>query len=560
MTLKISMTALLAVIIVGCSHHEQEHLRLESLWWMADSVPLVVLDSLDKMDISLREKDVPKDVLMHERLLRIRALDKAYITHTSDSTIIPLLEYYSKRKSDVLWLWTLYYAGRMNADLGDSPRAIEYYFKALEELPEKPDSSLLVLKGVLANQSARILDQQKLYDEAIKYNMLSLSVAKELNDSTGEVIDLYDLALLYSDVNNTDSAMYYYDKTLEKAKRPISDNFTIDVTASMASYFSKIGNLEKADSLIGRILPYLKNFSGRPILAVIATVYEDKERTDSAKILWKKVCEEGSLSQQIGATGWLAYHALKENDTKNAYLYTVKYNQLYDSLRKTDRMEEVARIKSLYDYSLRERDNASLEKANHRKDVIILASGVSLLLIVALGIFFYFKERLRREKTRTLVQEIINEGLRKDAIYKSEVGRLTNLTDELEKEVIRLKSVVKVCEEGKEKNEDLEIVRLFKDAGQGSNPKIGKEEWKRLETYIGRENPLFSKRLALLNLNREEKRVSLLIKIGIDQQAAANILGLTPAAVGMRRLRLAQKYLPDSAVKGRDWDDFIKSL
>ena len=36
---------------------------------------------------------------MYYRLLQIKANDKAYVTHTSDSAILPIVRYYEKKKS-----------------------------------------------------------------------------------------------------------------------------------------------------------------------------------------------------------------------------------------------------------------------------------------------------------------------------------------------------------------------------------------------------------------------------------------------------------------------------
>ena len=73
---------------------------------------------------------------MYYRLLCIKANDKAYILHTSDSLILPVLHYYIEKDDERHLPEAYYYAGRVYRDLGDAPQALEYFEKAAEALPE----------------------------------------------------------------------------------------------------------------------------------------------------------------------------------------------------------------------------------------------------------------------------------------------------------------------------------------------------------------------------------------------------------------------------------------
>lgn len=74
-------------------------LRLLGGW--ADSVPTV-----------------PERVRMYYRLLTVKAADKAYVTHMSDSIIRPVLDYYEQEGDRRLLPEAYYYAGRVYRDLG----------------------------------------------------------------------------------------------------------------------------------------------------------------------------------------------------------------------------------------------------------------------------------------------------------------------------------------------------------------------------------------------------------------------------------------------------------
>lgn len=69
----------------------------------------------------------PQATQMYYQLLTIKAKDKAYITHTSDSLIKTVVKYYEERKDRERLPETYYYAGRVYRDLGDAPQHWNIY-------------------------------------------------------------------------------------------------------------------------------------------------------------------------------------------------------------------------------------------------------------------------------------------------------------------------------------------------------------------------------------------------------------------------------------------------
>ena len=107
----------------------------------------------------------PEDIQMYYQLLCIKANDKNYIAHTSDSLILPIVAYYTKQRNKTHLPEALYYAGRVYSDLNDAPRALEYYQQAIDVMKHE--------KLIDYNLSSRIYSQmgtlfvyQELYNEA----------------------------------------------------------------------------------------------------------------------------------------------------------------------------------------------------------------------------------------------------------------------------------------------------------------------------------------------------------------------------------------------------------
>ena len=65
-------------------------------------------------------QQAPEYVQKRYHLLTIKANDKAYITHTSDSLILSLVDYYEHGGDPVYLGEAYYYAGSTYRDLGDA--------------------------------------------------------------------------------------------------------------------------------------------------------------------------------------------------------------------------------------------------------------------------------------------------------------------------------------------------------------------------------------------------------------------------------------------------------
>ena len=137
-----------------------------SLLLAADSLASVLPDSACALLASYAADtaDEPQYVRMYYRLLCIKAKDKAYIVHTSDSAILPVVTYYEQHKRLPHLPEAYYYAGRVYRDLDDAPQALAYFQRALDAMREDED---MVLRSRIYSQMGVLLKQQNLYFEAL---------------------------------------------------------------------------------------------------------------------------------------------------------------------------------------------------------------------------------------------------------------------------------------------------------------------------------------------------------------------------------------------------------
>ena len=109
---------------------------------LASANPDSALTLLARVEDSLLQ--APEPVRIYYNLLTVKAQDKAYILHTSDSLIRTVVDYYEHKNNHIYLPEAYYYAGRVYRDLNDSPQALEYFQKAAETAEGGMDYNLKI--------------------------------------------------------------------------------------------------------------------------------------------------------------------------------------------------------------------------------------------------------------------------------------------------------------------------------------------------------------------------------------------------------------------------------
>ena len=143
-----------------------------------------------------------KAVQIYYRLLCVKAQDKAYIPHTSDSAVQAVLRYYEGHRDRRHLPEAYYYAGRVASDLGDAPQALDYFDKALEAMPR---DGMLPLRSKVLSQMGTLFYRQGMYPEALEMYKGSLKSDSVLGDSVGIIANRLNMSLSYKSLGKQDS-------------------------------------------------------------------------------------------------------------------------------------------------------------------------------------------------------------------------------------------------------------------------------------------------------------------------------------------------------------------
>ena len=448
------LSGYLLIGFAACKQHRPYDGQLAHIDSLADVNP----DSADVLLISTTNFSLKGGKNEVALLLRIKVDDKLYrpVTHYRD-TILRLISYFEQHPKvlpSVLGstgpALPYLYAGRIFADLGDAPQALDYYQCALDAQPagqmengklniENEDVRRLAKqRGLLNGFVGTMFSYQDLYAEAISSFQEANRWARVAHDTIDVIFNLRDIGVQYKYLNLNDSSLLYYQRALEYAQIARDTNMCNDVMAQMASLYNKVGKYNLAKKYIAPSMALIDSASISGVYSIASETYLKLGFVDSAAVLFEGLLKHGNLYGKSYAYQELAELSLRKSDIKNAWRHIKQYKLLDDSIRKMDNAETVARMHAAYNYQKHERRAFELELSNARKEKLIIII-LSFITILSGVLYLYYKQYTKRQNVKTArLRKVIEEKERQSLARQEEalkkVSELTKQIEELQQE------------------------------------------------------------------------------------------------------------------------------
>ncbi len=580
------MTQALFLILVllgfcACGHkpYPQSLIIADSL---TNACPDSAITLLKNIENTLQTE--PEATQMYYRLLCIKANDKAYIPHTSDSLILPILHYYIEKGDKQHLPEAYYYAGRVYRDLGDAPQALEYFEKAAEALPEDGGYKL---KSKIYSQMGTLFAYQSMYAEALEMYKKGGEYDNILQDSVGMVFTLRDIGNMYKELGKEDSTLAYFKEASQLSRLLQRIDLFNMLQSQLAFIYTDLQKYDSAQTALQNALKDIEQPNRSAIYNIAARFYDVTNQTDSAIWYYNELLDFGSVYAKQTACRRLLELTLKQNDTQQATGYLNDCLLYTDSIQKLTQTEIIHRMHSLYNYQLREKENIQLKTENRNKTLLIgMISGSLLIIIIS---FIAYRQYSRRktlelkqqlEKLRTIEKENQDkiESLEKyksqkevlekrladinppeDNVQKKQLGQKIELLNH----ILQQQAIEK--EQEKDAQDCLFCSEIYKKLQERANSARGEayitsEEWNIVKGLMSPAYPIFFERLYSLHTpNENELHVCILLKLQFRQADIARLLQLKPESISSIRRRLYQK-VTGSKGSPEMWDKIIDSL
>ena len=336
-------------------------------------------------------------------------------------------------------------------------KAVEYVVKA-QRLTDENDyyllsfvnSRLATIYTYMGNDSLSFVHDRK----AMHYNLLN-------NDSIGVAYDLSNMATVWSDKENLDSAMHYYDLSFE---------YLIDTTDILYAYnYSGLGYVYAKKEEYKKALVCSRN--ALKVYREIESVYDASMELyflgkyhylsgnlDSALYYSSLSLQKNSFLNNHDI--YIRNYELRHNtfDKKRDYKKTLKYaklEQVYtDSINIKNKEGVINSIKAKYEFEEQQRKLEQTEINNkelvkQRTVFLLLSAGVFVFLTICV-IVLILKHREHR-KNAILVARLdrVNKSMRKllsiiGHDLRDSVGNLKNFTQLMHYELVDNRSIEKM--------------------------------------------------------------------------------------------------------------------
>ena len=509
-------------------------------------------------------------------LLSIKAYDKAYISHTSDSLILTVIDYFSNFKTDSIYAEALYYGGRVYSDLGDLPTALDYFQQAAENLG---NDHHLHLKGNVMSQTGRLLHSLKLYDQAREYISEAIRIDSLLGDSINIMYDHQMLGTIALHKNHYDEATQQFRlaRRLAKTYSPI-DTALQDVYLSGVA-FAK-GSITEAIPLIQSGIRGIDNIDRPLALAYAAKIYKSANIPDSAWHYAHQLLKmSGPNNRHIGyevALSKSVIHLIPK-DSLSAYVaeYATVIQQHYDRHEASSEIMQ----NSYFNYRLHEKKRINAE---HDKLIVQRWMAIAIIAVILLiTALLYLRNRTQRLALQlhkalrnvTYLQQTLNSGEMPDASKLSiNFGKQTTLNSDNIKGLKEQLMQELLTLQAQGENRQLEIApsllttRAFASLQEciANHKTIGDDNplWNDIEQAVLQTSNTFKASLTILlggDIDLPIYHMALLIKCGMQPTQLASLMGRTKSTITYRRESLGKKIFGHK-LEARLVDELIRSL
>lgn len=560
---------LVLALATGCAGHQKDP-RLQRIAETVSDSPESAIASLDSIDASgLSESD-----RHFKDFLTVKALDKAYVLHTSDSLILDVIDYAKSHKKDGYYPEAVYYGGRVYSDLGDLPTALRYYQDALDLVPADKENALLRTRILV--QTARILDRLRLYDDAICLMKEALEMDIYSHDTEGLVYNLQLTGVICLRSADNESAERYLRLALDKGYS-LSDSFRAKTKMSLAAIKKEKGCPDSALLLIRGIPDRVDSVTRNTALAHAALIYMESGIKDTAMRYAKELIERpNKTNKKMGYRVLLSPDIALQLSPDTLAVYIREYADLLNDYYDGNLAENAIIQHNVYNYDAHERDKVIAQNRASRLGICIY--GLIIVILILFIVILILKNRnksnllnlhdaldrlsvLRTRLDENLLENInlgciemtdVDEDLEKK---KSKYLEYNNTADESSLRLRLRNNLLALYENGKSRL-PLNSTIYNSDAYERLQEyilekRVLKEEdslWKELEKVILMVSPDFKNNLKLLvrgRLSVSDYHTALLIRCGIGTVNIGSLLSLSKGAVVSRRSSLAMKVFDE---------------
>lgn len=575
-----SIILILLSMLLSCTGnkaYDQQLSKADSIMDIADDSAQIAIKMLDALKPEWSK--FTKAQRMRYDLLYHKAMNKAYIDFTSDSTMLAVVDYYEHHGTANDKMLAYYILGCVYRDMHEAPMALEYYNKATEQADTAAqDCDYATLCRVYSQMGVLFSKQYLPYQELFSFEKAT-HYAYKAHDTLNAIRYYYNKTGAYTYLDNEDSAIIVNTRAAELFRKHGYDRAADIAFGCNYVYYLKRNNIDKAKKAFEAY--NRANFVGNQnyedsyafLLYEKGLFFLQTNQLDSA---YCKLNESLKLSKSFSnkaiITKTLAQYYLKSNNPILAAKYAMKSTEYNDSDLVRVRKTQLHQLQAMYDYSRNKRLAMVAEQKSEKRIMVIYVVILCSIILFCLSIFIYKLQMNKKNHRISLIQQLYNDSLLKLQSNQRELQRVKDLNEleviqQKEEVIMNLKNTIKDIREKFSGSlltdtdiilQNSAIFRKIQFITLHPKEKLSNEDWIELSDLIEQLIPSFPQMLKN-RLTEKEYHICLLIRLHISPSSISNLVGLSNSGVSLSRKRMLEKVCGKDGT-AKDFDKFILSL
>ena len=551
-------------------------LQADSIMNSSDEAAKTAIKILD--GIKPQFEDLSKAQKMRYLLLYHKAMNKADIPFTSDSTMKQVAEYYESHGSANDRMLAYYMLGCIYRDLREAPIALEYYNKATEQADTtSQDCDYATLcrvysqMGILFDKQCFPYEELAAQDKAIKYAYLAKDTLNAIAYYQNKESAYYYLGL-------KDSAAYVNNHVAELFRKHGYEKDAKIALGCNMMYYVERKNYQKAKEAFEayKSTHYEGNTNYADSKAFVlyeqGKYYMSINMMDSAyKYLQKSLAISKAVYNKASITKALAeyYTKIKNPTLASKYaLLSIAYN---DSDLIEMRKSQLHQMQAMYDYSRNQKIAKQAELDSIKRTYLMVILGIIIAIIILISVLQINKRKKKYNKATRLYKNslirLFNMQKELADIKSDNKQKIDKLIAEKEEAIISLKSNIKDIRDkfstSRLTDNDLilkntAIYERLKYIEAHPKEKMTQEDWQELRKTVEQIIPSFTT-LFKGQVSEKDYKICLLLKFSLAPSTISNLIGISSSGVSLSRKRMCEKILGTSGT-AKDFDEFVHSI
>jgi len=321
--------------------------------------------------------------------------------------------------------------GALYANQGDDVKALDFHLRSLKAAEESKNS--LRIATSMINIGLIYLNNPKTHDLSQKYSLSALPLAEKLEYNDGIGTAAVNLGEIYFQKMDYDSALFYFEKSLNAFRKSNSGNVPYTLT-NIGKVYSKRGDFQKAISVQNEGYKIAKQSDAKlEMTQTLLGLAETYSAAGDTKSSVKTYNEAREIAEEIDVKNELrqAYEGLsasyaKLSDYGNAFKYQTLLTNIKDTLYITANNNKIQFLQLNYELDKKETEitlkDIKINKQRFTQLTFII--GFIIAILIAAQTYMNYRRKVRINELLASQKEeieIINKNLTDSINYAERI-------------------------------------------------------------------------------------------------------------------------------------------